>query len=119
MLLFILMLTSYFLLTGGFKSLGRGRGGRCGVKKVITKDRDMKMILCGQWVYGYVVIVFVCVSICVVVQWNPFKTDTIGEMTSVLYMEVSLFQGFSKKINFNVKKSFVERKHTYMYMYIA
>ena len=30
------------------------------------------------------------------VQWNPSKMDTIGEMKYVLYMEVSLFKGFSK-----------------------
>ena len=29
-------------------------------------------------------------------QWNPSKTDTIGEVKYVLYMEVSLFKGFSK-----------------------
>ena len=28
------------------------------------------------------------------VQWNLSKADTIGESISVLYIEVSLFQGF-------------------------
>ena len=38
------------------------------------------------------------VSNSMAVQWNPSKMDTIGEMKYVLYMEVSLFQGFSKTL---------------------
>ena len=37
-----------------------------------------------------------------VLQWNPSKTDTIGEIIFVLYKEVSFIQGFLNYDIFNL-----------------
>ena len=36
------------------------------------------------------------------IQWNPSKVDTIGEIKSVLYKEVSFIQGFVNYDIFNL-----------------
>ena len=40
-------------------------------------------------------------------MWNPYKTDTIGEIKSVLYKEVSLIQGC---INYDLSHNIARRE---------
>ena len=37
---------------------------------------------------------YLCIFLCSCIQWNPSKVDTIGEIKSVLYKEVSFIRGF-------------------------
>ena len=43
------------------------------------------------------------------IQWNPTKTDTIGEITFVLYKEVSFIQGLLNDI-FNLSHIIARRE---------
>ena len=54
----------------------------------VSSTKQLKCILrptCGQQAQHLRVML---------VQWNPSKMDTIGEVTLVLYKEVSFIQGF-------------------------
>ena len=44
----------------------------------------------------------------ITIQWNPYKTDTIGEMISALYVYLGFFKNF-RIITFKCKTSIVKK----------